>query len=127
MNRNNNDIKTSDINAFVMDFDDLNKQNKSEALVEMSDDLDITLSNKLTPDEADEEPVDSDMNSSQQTVQVDGDPFHICLSSTNLDQSLLEYLQQHPTTKECVIFFNFKIGCLNFLLTMEVTHLELEF
>jgi len=41
-------------------------------------------------------------NDTVQTVQVDGDPCHICLSATHVDASLIDYLQMHPTTKRLV-------------------------
>jgi len=38
-----------------------------------------------------------------QSVKVDADPAHICLSSTNFDQCLIDYLQMHPITKRWVL------------------------
>jgi hypothetical protein len=40
-----------------------------------------------------------------QSVRVDGDPSHICLSATNFDHTLIEFLQVHPLTREYEIFF----------------------
>lgn len=54
-------------------------------------------------DEAIEESGEVDeSNDTVQTVQVDGDPCHICLSATHVDSSLIDYLQMHPTTKRFV-------------------------
>ena len=65
--------------------------------------------------ETEEEDEESDGNI--QNVRVGGDPFHICLSSTNFDQDLIDYLQIHPLTKKYVSLFyilqnsdNFKVA-----------------
>ncbi len=42
---------------------------------------------------------DEESNNTVQTVNVDGDPLHICLSATNADPGLIDYLQMHPLTK----------------------------
>uniref|UniRef100_A0A914H190 Hormone-sensitive lipase n=1 Tax=Globodera rostochiensis TaxID=31243 RepID=A0A914H190_GLORO len=41
-------------------------------------------------------------NETIQTVRVNSDPFHICLSSGNFDSCLIDYLQMHPITKSSV-------------------------
>lgn len=48
---------------------------------------------------AEEEEEDESPDQTIQTVRVDSDPFHICLSSTNFDRYLIDYLQMHPITK----------------------------
>ena len=35
-----------------------------------------------------------------QSVRVDADPTHICLYSSNFDQTLINYLQLHPLTRK---------------------------
>uniref|UniRef100_A0A915EKV5 Hormone-sensitive lipase n=1 Tax=Ditylenchus dipsaci TaxID=166011 RepID=A0A915EKV5_9BILA len=43
--------------------------------------------------------------SETQTVKInnlDGNPCHICLSSINFDENLIDYLQMHPITKRAV-------------------------
>lgn len=107
LNRNNNDANACDNNTI-----NSNSKNKTK-LSPKNVENDVTLLNNNESEEADEESVD--MNNSQQTVQVDGNPFHICLSSTNLDQSLIEYLQQHPTTKMLVNIKNFFIKKLDII------------
>jgi hypothetical protein len=42
---------------------------------------------------------DESPENTTQSVRVDADPAHICLSATNFDQCLIDYLQMHPITK----------------------------
>ena len=35
-----------------------------------------------------------------QSVRIDADPTHICLYSSNFDQTLINYLQLHPLTRK---------------------------
>ncbi|KAI1731965.1 alpha/beta hydrolase fold domain-containing protein [Ditylenchus destructor] len=61
----------------------------------------INLSqNKAETDDTDD---DAEANEvTNQTVQVNGHPCHICLSGINFDEGLIEYLQMHPITKSSV-------------------------
>lgn len=57
---------------------------------------------KETQELLDEDEVLDDELNTTQTVHVDGDPDHICLSSTHYDSNLIDYLQLHPLTKRSV-------------------------
>jgi hypothetical protein len=74
--------------------------NSSEGSVKrVKSEVNTTLETEELLDE--DEVLDDELNTTQ-TVHVDGDPDHICLSSTHYDANLIDYLQLHPLTKRFV-------------------------